>query len=575
MTDNKPVKINGINILLDCLAAVLASAIAVFIIMNLWKADLSVPFAYERDAVQVSASIKGMTESGSFFILKNAGAPGISDTRCYPCSDGLHIIVLKVISLFTSNWAVILNLFYLLSFFFASASTMFVFRRLGLSFAISLAGSLLFALLPYHFIRGETHLFLSAYFAVPLSFLLAIEIFEKKETKGSGYIFDAILCAVIASTGIYYTFFSCFIILIAGIVSYLRSHKSIKLKKMLGLEILLVVFVVVNMLPFIAYNIKGAETRVAVLRSPVAVETYGLKIIQLILPVTGHRLGQIAEVKDVYNAKAPLVNENDSASLGLVVSIGFLILIAFIFVQPGSRLPDNRLKNLSILNISCILLAVVGGFGAVFSGLLFPALRAYNRISIFIGFMSVLALMLSIESLAIKKKIDKKPLFLILIATGCFFALYDYSSARFIPEYSGLRKAFSEDAGFISGIESKIDQGSAVFQLPFIEFPENPPVYGMKDYEQMKMYLHSKYLRWSYGALRGSPVSERNKEISEMPVSKMVDELKKAGFAGITVNRDGYEDKGLRIEKELSKILGVFSLEHNSKKIVFYSFGKK
>ena len=34
-----------------------------------------------------------------------------------------------------------------------------------------------------------------------------------------------------------------------------------------------------------------------------------------------------------------------------------------------------------------------------------------------------------------------------------------------------------------------------VFQLPFTEFPEGMPVGGMKPYDQLRPYLHSRSLR--------------------------------------------------------------------------------
>ena len=42
-----------------------------------------------------------------------------------------------------------------------------------------------------------------------------------------------------------------------------------------------------------------------------------------------------------------------------------------------------------------------------------------------------------------------------------------------------------------------------VFQLPYVPFPENPPVQQMSDYDHLRGALHSRTLKWSYPTMRG------------------------------------------------------------------------
>src|SRR5437763_1497710 len=61
-------------------------------------------------------------------------------------------------------------------------------------------------------------------------------------------------------------------------------------------------------------------------RSSAAAEVYGMKITQLVLPVDGHRVQALARWKATYDADFPLVNENRTATLGVVGTVGFFIL---------------------------------------------------------------------------------------------------------------------------------------------------------------------------------------------------------------------------------------------------------
>ena len=58
----------------------------------------------------------------------------------------------------------------------AALTAFLVLRRLGVGPPGAFAASVLFALLPYHFLRGEDHLFLAAYWAVPLGCFLVLSV---------------------------------------------------------------------------------------------------------------------------------------------------------------------------------------------------------------------------------------------------------------------------------------------------------------------------------------------------------------------------------------------------------------
>src|SRR5207302_515103 len=103
-----------------------------------------------------------------------------------------------------------------------------------------------------------------------------------------------------------------------------------------------------------------------------------------------------------------LINENDYASLGILGSIGFLLLVGGLFsrkrVAPNmGRIVDPSYpgvrEGLGALNAAALLLGTTGGLGSLFSLLVGPWIRGYNRISIYIAFFAFFALALALEGL--------------------------------------------------------------------------------------------------------------------------------------------------------------------------------
>src|SRR5262249_38910714 len=122
---------------------------------------------------------------------------------------------------------------------------------------------------------------------------------------------------------------------------------------------------------------------------------YGLKVIQLLLPPSGHRLAPVARFKEKFNGRSLLVTENDSAALGVLGSVGFLALLVLLLRRRPTDAP-SLLTTLATLNVCAVLLAPIGGLGAVVA-MAFPWIRGYNRISVYIGFFSLFAVTLGLD----------------------------------------------------------------------------------------------------------------------------------------------------------------------------------
>ena len=82
---------------------------------------------------------------------------------------------MRVLGLFGIGSGTAVNLFYLAGYAVVGVATAFVLRRLRVSRLSSLGAVVLFALLPYRCMRGESsHLFLAMYWIVPLVLLVLV-----------------------------------------------------------------------------------------------------------------------------------------------------------------------------------------------------------------------------------------------------------------------------------------------------------------------------------------------------------------------------------------------------------------
>ena len=557
--------------------------------MKLWKADLAVPFHYSGDALIYSMAIKGTIENGWYLNNDAVGVPSGLRMHDYPLADALNFLILKVLGFIRPEYAWVINVFFLLTFPLTTITSLFAFLQFRLSYFSAFVWSLVYTFIPFHFIRGEGHLFVTTYYLVPLAITVALWIAtgslhtethnQSGTTRKRRLILSVVFCLLISSVGLgYYAFFSCFFILLAGVIAAI-SYRQFRPLVIAGVLIAVVCAgLLANLAPNLIYIAKHGDVKVAQ-RGAEEAQTFGLKVAQMLLPVLEHRVPALARVGEQYS-KAPLVNENRTAALGFVGAVGFLTLLTwFLFLKPNASNfnADNTrslLNHLSLMNISAVLLATVGGFSALFALLITPQMRTYNRISVYIAFFSFLAVGTLIETCFRKTMVNsgkKALIFRLLLVLILVFAITDQTSPYFVPDYNYNKSQFNNDKEFVTTIQSMMAPGAMIFQLPYVPFPEHPGVGQMTDYELFRGYLHSKTLGWSYGTIKGREGDAWLHYVSSRPVEDMLQTIAFAGFSGIYIDRLGIEDKGVSLESNLSRILGIAPIVSRNQRLVFFN----
>jgi len=571
-------------------------------LLGLSRADLEVPFGDRGDVLLNGVLIKSLVDNG--WVLRNPflGAPYGTQLLDFPFYDNLDLALMRLIAVFTSNYAIVLNLFFLLTFPLAVVSSLLVLRNFKVSYPSALVVSLLFAFVPYHFERGESHLFLSAYFLVPPLTMVILWIWvggstrHDREPRGfyltrRQIVSAAIICVLVGSAVSYYTFFGGYLLCMAAIVSAIRLKSPVRLSWGLGLSALTVTVLVINTSPNWLYALRHGINPEVAKRVPVEAEIYGLKMTHLLLPISSHRIEFLQNIARKYD-RATTDGEGTTASLGMIGDVGFIFLLGWVVCYPQGWTNSEIPGGLAVLTLSAVLLSMVGGFGAIFNFLIDPQIRAYNRISIYIAFFSLFAVALLLDALKRWMGYGGRAPYLWYGLLGAILCLgiLDQTSPSFARDYAGLKSRYQREEEFIAEIEASIPEGGMIFELPNVDFPEAKPIGTMKGYDELRGYLHSRSLRWSAGAMRGRPEArwaERYgldvgaRKIDVGPEGKpgialqlppqALDALAFAGFSGIYIDRQGFWDRGVSIVSQLQSILCEVPIENEDRRIAFFN----
>ena len=534
--------------------------------------DVSHPVPYRGDGLSHAFIVKTIIDVGWYPVdTPFVGAPFGASLYDYPYSDGLNFLIIRLLGLGSSNWIVVSGLFYLSGFFLAGLTAYFVMRRLGVGVVFAVASAALFALMPYHFAR-RGHLLLASYAVVPLGVWLAYIAWEGvRFWRAPRRLKCGLALAVVAvgSGGAYYAFFSAFLITVAGLARALSRRSLRESLPVAGFVVALCIVVLTNVATTIGYQTRHGPNAEVAHRNANDSEIYGLKLTQLLLPSPDHRVPAMRDLTNRYSLTAPLVNENASASLGLVGSFGLLFLFAYALRRIAGA-PDDytALAFLATLALAAFLLGTIGGIGALFSLLISSMIRGYNRVSIVIGFVSLTAVAAAMERACRVRETQSSGRW----AIACAAVLLVIGANDQIPRRPGGSSdaVVASDRTFVQELESKLPPGTAVLQMPYQPYPEATAVQSMENYGPLRGYLFSRTLRWSYGAMRGREGDLWLRALFDHPIAEQLDLASRSGFGAVYVDRRGYADGGTNVEAALRKRLGAPIAESSDRLLVAY-----
>jgi len=579
------------------------------------KWDLSVPFFYgmRDDDIWQLLLTKGLVDNG--WVLQNVylGAPDIANWHYHSAAQtsALHSLIMTVMSYFIDDAIKIQQYYYFLNFSLISLSAYMACRLLKVSTIFSISIGLIFSFITYR-INFSHYAFLSNYFMVPLAIVVitwcSLGLYTQERLKSrkktvfqqlkevlilKKFLFSVLVVCFVGISDGYYAFFT---ILLLGFSSILvvfikRGYGFIESTIPLFFVGVIIIINIVVMSPIYSYknanfeefNPNGAPDP-ALVRHPMEAEVYSSSIKRMLAPIKTHRVGAVAEIGrwiiGTSDAARRLTVAN-SFFLGTVASVCLLfalmsLALTKLTVAKDSLLPNDevlkRLRVFAMLSLFVMLCSISGGIGSIVA-LIFPTIRAYDRFPLFLIFLVLINFAFWLTFKLPEKK--KNNIFTIVITVVItVFAIWDQTPASSLNSMGEPHvKRFQAEREFVKNIESQLTAGAMVYQYPFSQYLTDNKYYGWGKFDQMRVYLHSKQLRWSNGASKNSKVDIWHEELAKLPFNEIISQASLFGFEGVLIDRLVISDEEFEVIRKTIKTLYSIDVEVNENaKLAFFKF---
>jgi hypothetical protein len=509
-----------------------------------WQRDFHVPLQYSEDALEYLMQAQGTIQNGWWWTHPNLGAPGVFRELSYPSNTNVDQAIVRTVGLLTSQPGLSLNVSWMLMVALSSVIMTGCLRLLGISRAFAALAGVLYAFLPYALSRNIQHFSLAIYL-VPIPCAAALAVASGHVPLSARRLLGLVVgCVLLGFDYTYYAFFAVIVLVVATIIACVRDRQSRDWRRGLLLASAIVVATAINLAPSLRLWAVDGKPLVIPPKTAAESEWYGLKIRQLVSPVPDHPFPPFSRWETLERRAAfPSETENTSSRLGLIASIGFILLLATLVV-PGVRpraADPEAVGAAAGLTLALVLLGTIGGFGSLFSLLVSPEIRAYNRVCPFIAFFAWAAVAMWLDAVKPRARPWRAVLVVAVLALGLWDQLG--ALAPLNRAYAATRTEWTTIGAFARDLESVVPRGAMVFQLPLTTYLNDAGDGRMRTYDEIKPYLAAPTLHWSYPALDNAVVRWQH-AVARLPPRAMALALRHAGFRAIVIDRAGYADGG-------------------------------
>ena len=533
-----------------------------FVLYRLWKYDFRIPLQYEGDAPAVLMLIKTVVEKGNYLSNSDLGWPFGHNWLDYPWIEQWHILIFRFLAIFTQNQFLIANLFYFFSFLAVGTTAYAVSRRLSLTKISSVVVGVLFAFLPYHLFKGTNHLFLSNYSLIPIVLLWAwwllgntkLGLPEWQSWRKSWALWLGLIATGLigGSSGIYYAFFSSYLIVITGILGALRFRRPLLLLLSGVMIISIMLSIAWNLVPgYLARRQIGPNPEAAQ-RNPDESQNFGLYWSQMFIPQIRYPF-PLTKLQANYSSRGEFTEY-----LGVVGITGLALLLLSIYIKPTlSEREKLWLPATQVIFFFLLFFGLNNGWGTLFAYLISPQIRAYTRISPYLAFLAMVIFAWWSEKIYSGWRGWKKVLGPVALIAISLFSLFD-QTLWLKPKFAWNNFRFQGDKEFFSQVENHFvlaGQPGRIYQFPYVRFPEAVTQYRLEDYDQAKAFLHTKKIQWSYGTIKGREGDRWNQWFMTLPWAQQPKVLVGMGFTGLYVDRFAYTDNGAAVLRAFNESL--------------------
>lgn len=550
-----------------------AATVAFLALYRPWGTRFGAPWSYGDDNVAYASFVRTLQLEGDYGYAPSLGAPYGQELYDFPQGGNrMHHVAWRIIGSVVDDPFTVLNIWFALGFPLIALAAFWVLRRIGVRPLVAGALGVAYAFIPYRFWRGLQHVTLATYVAIPLVVLLTVWVMtdqlpRPRRWAGPGpwdrrgairrSVAIVLMAVVIGSSDPYYVVFGVILIGTAGVLELARSRRLAPLVGAVVVAGLLGFVLMVNLLPEIRFRMEHGPNERVTERLLAESEIYGLHPAQLLSPSPDHRVEPLAALGR-RSAAVPMPGEGGTAVgllgvAGLVVGAGAVLSLR--------RASDERrllLQRIGSLQLVMVLVATVGGLGFLLAVAGFTQIRSWARLSVLIAFLAFAALGLAaVPVLDRATSVRSRRMVSAGVVLVGLLGVLDGTPGAVKPNYALARALEQDDRAFVADMEAGLPEGSMVFQLPVIPFPETP-MPDMGSYDHFRPYIFGEdRLRWSFGGLKGR-VHDWQEVWANEPMVRQLQGIAAAGFAAVYVDTAGFApDRTAELEQVLGEPTGV------------------
>lgn len=342
----------------------------------------SVPINESSGALHYMAQAKATLDHGWWWTNPSLSAPSSLHAAVLPRVSSVDHTILLAVGLFTSEVASAVNIAWLVMLMLGGVSTAWCLRRLGSSSWAAWVAGALFGLCPFALYYNISEPSLMPYlvpFAATAALALATNRWAEWPRRDRRVVLAG--CVLLGSNGLDLAYFGTWLTAIGAIAGAVWVRSRARLAQGSAVPALIVLAVTVSLLPMmVARQQEGYSVDEHFLIGET--ERSGLKIRQLLGPLPEHWLPFIRKWSAREGeARFPYESENQYARLGIVAGVGFIGLVAALLLPSvaGSSPHGDTIRSASRLTFALLLLATVGGFGALIGLFISPRVYIYSR----------------------------------------------------------------------------------------------------------------------------------------------------------------------------------------------------
>ena len=602
-------------------AAIAVSAAITCILFRLWDFNWHVMLESGVDSSGFAALAYLYDTGVNSLALRNAPYE-LLPSQIAPAMGGFNVYngLLWVFARIFDGFGLICNALYFFGYLLIPLLTFIALRLWGISRPSAAVCGVIYDFLPYHYMRGQPHYILGLYSMVPLAALALYYAIsgslwdtDGKNTLGKTgwakklnrkvFWVSSIGALLIGGSDLYYTFFFWILMVCAAVYAFITDRKWKNLAWPFYLCVIAAFGALITMLPYLMYHFTAQPIPVtadsaaasaassAVLapvddgRGPYAAEYYTVRFLQLILPITGHRIKRLGVITQQYVTwvSGGMTWESQTAALGFTMAVGLVVsLLAALLSVRRKKANDftEKLSVLGLLNMICLVFAIPGGLGCVVVALTFHGIRCYCRLSVYIATFSIMAVALLLDKAQaiVCRRRAGKAVFSVLLAGLMVAAVADQTPVNMLGGCDASKAEQNNISQMVAQIEQTAPENASIFFLPLIATRQELGS-GVNDLPvgtQFLPVLYSTDLHWSTLTFDSPSAAIWESGLVGQPMQNVIDAAREKGFSGIYVDERGYKaEEREQIRAELDALLGQPDIISGTGQQYYYDITKE